>query len=229
MRRTSLLSTTVGRKFLIALTGLALFAFLLLHLAGNLLVFLGPAAFNNYSHFLISLPVTVPLEIGLALIFILHIYLTVSLWWQARQARPVKYHKKAWARGASRKSVASSTMIYTGSITLLFVLLHLKQFKYGTEYAIAQNGVPMRDLYRLEMVNFHTPWIAALYVVCMAILGFHLWHGFWSATQSLGAEAPDLSRGLLTASKWLAVIVAGGFLIIPLILFLTGATHGVQP
>src|SRR5687767_8626720 len=90
-------SSSVGTKLLIGLTGLALFFYLILHLAGNALVFAGPEIFNEYSHALISNPLIVPIEIGLAAIFLLHIYKTVRMWIANQQARPVKYGAKAWA------------------------------------------------------------------------------------------------------------------------------------
>ena len=95
-------SSSVGTKLLIGLTGLALFAYLLLHLAGNLLVFAGQETFNEYSHRLISNPLVVPIEIGLLLIFLLHIYKTVRMWIGNQAARPVAYQKKAWAGHTSR-------------------------------------------------------------------------------------------------------------------------------
>jgi succinate dehydrogenase / fumarate reductase cytochrome b subunit len=227
MRRTSLLSTTVGRKFLIGLTGLLLFAFLVLHLIGNLLFFFGPVAFNTYSYILTATPLVTAFEFGLALVFLLHIYLTVTMWWEARQARPVKYHKKQGAGGKSRKSLSSATMICTGPIVFAFAVIHLRQFKYGPHIPTVVYGRGMRDLYQLEMMTFHNPWIVAFYVLSMVVIGFHLWHGFWSATQSLGTEDPGLSRALYVTGQWVSVILAGMFLFIPLAVYVMSASYGV--
>ncbi|HEX4568171.1 MAG TPA: hypothetical protein VH138_16160, partial [Vicinamibacterales bacterium] len=127
-------SSSVGTKLLIGATGLLLFAYLLLHLAGNLLVFAGQNTFNEYAHMLISNPLTAPVEIGLLLIFLLHVYKTVMMWFANQRARPVRYEKKSWAGYTSRKSIGSTTMIWTGLVTLLFVGVHLAQMKYGAEY-----------------------------------------------------------------------------------------------
>src|SRR5687768_2020375 len=127
-------SSSVGTKLLLGLTGLALFAYLILHLIGNALVFAGADVFNQYSHTLISNPLIIPIEIGLLLIFILHIYKAVRMWMANRAARPVAYAKKERAGHTSRKSLSSSTMIASGLVTLLFVLIHVKQFKYGRWY-----------------------------------------------------------------------------------------------
>jgi succinate dehydrogenase / fumarate reductase cytochrome b subunit len=212
-------SSSVGTKVLVALTGLALFLYLVLHLAGNLLVFAGPATFNEYSHKLISNPLVVPVEIGLLAIFLVHVYKTVKMWIQNQRARPVGYEMNRWAGHTSRKSVGSATMIWTGLITFFFVLLHLKQFKYGTYYQAT--GSELRDLYRLEIELFQQPGTVAIYVVCMALIGFHLRHGVSSALQSLGVDHPRLTPRLLVAGVVTAIVIAGGFAAIPLWVYFT--------
>ena len=139
-------TSSVGTKLLIGLTGLALFGYLILHLAGQRLIFLGQETFNEYSHTLISNPLIVPIEIGLLLVFLLHVYKAVTMWIANQAARPVGYEKKAWAGHTSRKSLSSSTMIVTGLIVLLFVLVHVKQFKFGTYYAAAGDAGGPRPL-----------------------------------------------------------------------------------
>jgi succinate dehydrogenase / fumarate reductase cytochrome b subunit len=212
-------SSSVGTKLLIGLTGLALFAYLIVHLAGNLLIFAGQDTFNEYSHTLISNPLVIPVEIGLLLIFILHIYKTVRMWMGNQAARPVGYTKKEWAGYKSRKSLASSTMIYTGLIILVFVVIHLQQFKFGAMYQIGDP--PIRDLYRTEVEVFSAPlWVIA-YVVCVLLVGLHLRHGISSALQSLGIDHPVYTRRLTMWGTVLAIVIGGGFAIIPLWVFLT--------
>jgi succinate dehydrogenase / fumarate reductase cytochrome b subunit len=121
-------SSSVGTKLLLGLTGLALFVYMVLHLAGNALIFLGAETFNDYSHQLISNPLIVPIEIGLLLVFLLHIYKAVTMWMRNKAARPVGYQKKELAGHTSRKSLASSTMIASGLLILIFVIVHVKQF-----------------------------------------------------------------------------------------------------
>jgi succinate dehydrogenase / fumarate reductase cytochrome b subunit len=212
-------SSSVGTKLLIALTGLLLFAYLLLHLAGNLLVFAGRDTFNGYSHALISNPLVVPVEIGLIGVFLLHVYKTVGMWLRNRAARPVGYEKRTWAGHTSRKSMASTTMIWTGLITLLFVGVHLQQFKFGAWYEAGDP--PIRDLYRTEAEVFASPvWVGA-YVVCMVLIGLHLRHGIASAFQSLGADHAIYTKRIVAAGTIVAVVIAAGFAVIPVWVYLT--------
>jgi succinate dehydrogenase / fumarate reductase cytochrome b subunit len=207
-------SSSVGTKMLIGATGLLLFAYLLLHLAGNLLIFAGQDTFNEYSHTLISNPLTVPVEIGLALVFALHIYKTIVMWLANRRARGIGYEKKAWAGRTSRKSLASTTMIWTGLVTLVFVGIHLAQMKYGAWYEIGDPTI--RDLYRTELEVFASPLWVAVYVVCTILIGFHLRHGISSAFQSLGADHPVYTRHIVVIGTILAIVIGGGFAIIPI-------------
>jgi succinate dehydrogenase / fumarate reductase, cytochrome b subunit len=215
----SVLSSSVGTKLLIALTGIALVLYLILHLAGNLLVFLGPEAFNGYSHRLLSNPLIIPVEIGLLAIFVVHIFKTVKMYVDNRRARPNGYEMKRMAGHTSRKSIASTTMIWTGLITLAFVVIHLKQFKFGELYEVGETGV--RDLYRLELEIFGNPATVALYVVAMLLIGFHLRHGISSSLQSLGVDDPSQTRRFLAFGTILAVVIAGGLGVIPVVVYLT--------
>lgn len=222
----SYFNTSIGTKVLIGATGLLLFAYLILHLLGNVLVFLGPETFNGYSHLLISNPLLVPVEIGLGAIFFLHIYKTLTNYIANWRARPVKYHRTAWTGRPSRKSLASSTMIFSGLTVLAFVLIHLVQFKYGPGYLVAQ-GQPeagVRDLYRLEVEVFGNVLNVVFYAFCMVVIGSHLWHGIASAFASLGADHPRLTPLLLRGGKVLATVIAVGFMVIPFWVFFFART-----
>jgi succinate dehydrogenase / fumarate reductase cytochrome b subunit len=213
-------TSSVGTKLLIGLTGLALFAYLVLHLAGNALIFLGRDTFNNYSHQLVSNPLIVPIEIGLLLVFLIHIYKAVTNWVANQAARPVRYARKARADHTSRKSLSSSTMIVTGLITVLFVLVHVKQFKFGTFYPAAGDAA-VRDLYRTELEVFHQPLWVAFYTICTLLVAMHLRHGISSAFQSLGLEHPVYTKHIVTWGIVLAIVVAGGLAVIPVLVYLT--------
>jgi succinate dehydrogenase / fumarate reductase, cytochrome b subunit len=213
-------SSSIGTKLLIGLTGLALFAYLILHLAGNALVFAGPEIFNEYSHRLISNPLIIPIEIGLLLIFLLHIYQTAAMWLRNKEARPIGYHDKRPARHTSRKSVASSTMIVSGLITLLFVIVHVKQFKFGAFYQVAGNSA-IRDLYRTEIEVFTHPAWVGFYVICTLIVGLHLRHGIASAFQSIGLDHPVYTRRLTVLGIVFAIIIGGGLAAIPVLVYLS--------
>jgi succinate dehydrogenase / fumarate reductase, cytochrome b subunit len=221
--RQSFFSSSIGSKYLIALSGLSLVGFLILHLAGNLLVLVSPDAFNGYSDKLIRNPLLVPAELGLLALFLLHVFKAVQLWLGSRDARPEGYAVRKWAGHTSRKSVASSTMILTGTFLFVFVLLHLVTFKYGPHYASA--GHPgHRDLYRLVIEVFSKPAYVIFYVVSMVIIGFHLWHGASSAFQSLGIDQGGIAPKIRAAGWGLAVLITGGFLIVPVwVFFFAGA------
>lgn len=212
-------SSSVGTKLLIGATGLLLFLYLVLHLAGNLMVFGGQELFNHYAHALISNPLVVPVEIGLLLVFLIHIFKTVTMWTKNRAARPVAYEQKSWAGYTSRKSVASTTMIWSGVATLAFVIVHVAQIKYGPWYEIGDP--PVRDLYRTEVAVFSSPLWVTVYVACMVLIGFHLRHGISSGFQSLGADHPVYTKRLVIFGTVLAILIGGGFAAIPLWIYFT--------
>ena len=215
-------SSSIGSKFLIALTGLFLIVFLAAHLAGNLLFIAGPDAFNEYSHKLVSNPLVYVAELGLLAVFVLHIFKTVGMLAGSYAARPQRYAKKKWAKSKSdrsRKSVSSATMILTGTITLLFVVTHLLTFKFGAYY---ETPAGIRDLYRLQLAVFSNPGYVAFYVVAMGVIVFHLWHGASSAMQSFGVNSPTWSPRLQWIGRGLAVLIGLGFAILPVYTFVMG-------
>jgi succinate dehydrogenase / fumarate reductase, cytochrome b subunit len=211
-------SSSVAEKLLIALTGLALILYLVVHLIGNTLIFLGPRTFNGYAHMLVSSPLVVPVELGLAAIFVIHVWKTVAMWWRNRGARPDPYYRKRWAGDPSRKSLASTTMIYTGALTAVFVVLHVRAFKYGPAAEIGGQ----RDLFGLLVGFFQNRLNVVFYEVCLVLVGLHLWHGFSSAFESLGGDEPRFTPKVLLFGKVLAVLLAGGFVVIPLWAFFVG-------
>ena len=219
--RTGAFSSSVGTKLLIGITGLALFLYLVIHIGGNLLVFLGPETFNRYAYVLeVGNPLLPVIEIGLLLVFLVHIYKAVTMYLANRQARPVAYAQKKYAGGPSRKSLASSTMIVSGLWLLAFLIIHVKAFRFSPEYEWPAGG---RDLYRQEMEVFVNPLMVGFYVLSMIVVGSHLWHGIASAFQSLGADNPKWTPRLLAAGKVVAALMAAGFIVIALWAHLAGA------
>jgi len=219
MRPLQAASSSVGSKILIALTGLALAIFLIGHLAGNLLFLIGPDAFNHYGHTLTSNPLVYVAEAGLIGVFLLHIVKTVAGVLANRAARPERYAKRAWAKtknSVSRKSWSSTTMIVTGTITLLFVVTHLMTFKFGTVYTTPEG---IRDIYRLQVEIFSSPVYVTFYLVAMFIIFSHLWHGLSSAAQSMGVDHPAWTPRILVVGRLLSAAIAGGFFIIPIFTF----------
>jgi succinate dehydrogenase / fumarate reductase, cytochrome b subunit len=213
-------SSTVGTKVLIGLTGLLFFGFLITHLAANLLVLFDREAFNAYSHKLVSNPLIYVAELGLVVIFVVHAWKAVAITIKNKQARPAGYATKKWAGGKSRKTLSSTSMIVTGLTILLFIVIHLKHFKFGTHYTEAGTGY--RDLAQLVLETFVSPIWVAWYVLVMVLIGMHLRHGISSAFQSLGLEHPRYSGFVRAAGVVLAILMAGGFALIPIYIFITG-------
>jgi len=220
--RVRVFSSSVGMKILIGVTGLALFLYLVIHIIGNLVVFLGPAAFNKYAFTLESNPVLPIIELLLLSVFVIHIYKTVRMFLGNQSTRPVAYVQKKSAGRPSRKTFASSTMIVSGLWLLAFLLVHVKAFHdgWGHQYEWPAGG---RDLYRQEMETFTNPLMVGFYVLSMLVVGSHLWHGVSSGVQSLGAAHPRWTPRVLLFGKTMAVLIAGGFIVIALWAHFAGA------
>jgi succinate dehydrogenase / fumarate reductase, cytochrome b subunit len=217
--RRSVLGSLITTKLIIGATGILLFAYLILHIAGNAIVVFGPDTFNSYAHALISNPLVIPVEIGLLVVFLIHLFKAIQMTFQNQRARPTKYANKQWAGGTSQKSAASSSMILSGLALLVFVPIHVMTFKYGAYY---DYGGGVRDLYRLEVEHFRSPIAVGLYILAMILVGLHLWHGVPSSFQSLGLDGPRLTPFIRKTGKISAIVIAGGFIVITLWVFLIG-------
>lgn len=209
-----LLFSSIGRKMMMALTGLALIGFLVTHLAGNLLLFRGRDTFNHYSHALITNPLIYGAELILLALFVWHLLQGILLTFRNREARPVPYERTGNAGHTSRRSFSSGLMIFSGLVVLAFVPMHILHFKYGAHYAAPEAGV--RDIHRLVIESFHDQFQVAWYMLAMAVIGFHLWHGFGSAFETLGVR---YRRLLSWGCKALAVAIAVGFGMIPVMVY----------
>ena len=217
--RSAVFSSSVGTKILIGITGVALVLYLLIHIAGNMMVFFGPAAFNKYAYTLEGNPLLPIIEIGLLLVFLIHIFKTVRMFLGNQSRRPVRYAQKKYAGPPSRKTFASSTMIVSGLWLLAFLIIHVKTFRFSPEVEWPAGG---RDLYLLEMQAFTNPLMVGFYIISMVVVGSHLWHGVSSAFQSLGVDKPAWTRFILPAGKIIAVLIAGGFIVIAVWAHLNG-------
>ena len=169
-------TSSIAKKLGMALTGMVLYGFLVGHLAGNTLLLRddGGLAFDAYSEFLVTHPLIVPVELFLLAIFFLHLYLAVRVSIENWRARPAGYQR---VQSLGKRSWASSTMIYSGMLILDFLVLHILTFKYGDR----GDGT----LYDLVEATFQKPGYLAWYIFSMVVLGFHLWHAFQSAFQTL--------------------------------------------
>jgi succinate dehydrogenase / fumarate reductase cytochrome b subunit len=217
------LQSQVGRKLLTGITGIGLIIFLIGHLAGNLTLFGDAQAFNEYTFGLESLGwLLYTVEFILLVGFVLHAYVGVSIWWNRRKNRPqgyAEYHSKG---GPSHLTWSSRTMIFTGIVLLIFLVIHLDSFKFGETETIMLNGEQARDLKALVIEKFQSPWYAFGYTFVMVLLGFHLGHGFWSAFTSLTMRHNKFSGFIYTVGIVFALLLAVGFIFIPLYIYFTG-------
>lgn len=212
------LGSTVGKKYIMGITGLIWAGFVLSHMAGNLLIFISHDAYNAYGHAITSGNIIYIAETVLILALISHVYMAVTLTIANKSARETKY--AVAASGQKRVSLASRTMAAQGSLILAFVILHLITFKFGNAYPTTVNGVEMRDLAKLMVEVFQSPAYVAWYLVCLLLLGFHLSHGVGSSFQSLGLMEGTYRNLWRKLSIGYAVIVAAGFISQPLYIFL---------
>lgn len=214
--------SSIGRKHLIALTGLALCGFLVGHLVGNFLLMVGPDAFNMYGHQLASLGAALyVIEAILAFAFLLHLGLAIKITMENRAARGnQKYHMKV--RTGRGTTIMSQTMPYTGLVLLVFVILHLINLKFGTHYDASVGETQVRDLYRLTMEFFTSPLNVVWYCFAMLCAAFHTAHGFASAIQTFGLNHPRYFSKVRFISYLYAIVVGGGFAFISIWAHLKG-------
>ena len=209
--------STIGKKIIMALSGLFLILYLIVHLAANLTILTGnPEIINKYAHTLESFGWLLYLvEAVLVAGFLIHIVSGTVVWWENRKARPESYDKHRSKGSPSRQTISSRTMIYTGAIIFIFVIFHVRSFKYGDIPETVIDGIMMKDFYSVVIAAFKDTWTVIWYISIMVFLGFHLRHAFWSAFQSLGAMNPRLTPVVYSIGVILAIILAVGFLFIP--------------
>jgi succinate dehydrogenase / fumarate reductase cytochrome b subunit len=221
-------SSSIGKKTRMAITGLGLCAFLVVHLSGNLLLYKpdGGEAYNAYATMLHSgemETLIVVAEIGLLVMFVLHLYLSLKTTWENTQARPVEYAMKQTKQESSMFAApANSVMMVTGIAILLFTILHLADFRFKVRppkdgwVATAKAG-HHQAITRTDAINLmKDPLTAGVYIVGSLLLGYHLAHGFYSAFHTLGASHPQYSPKLLTVSIVFATIIGLGFASFPI-------------
>ena len=204
-----LFGTTIGKKILMAVSGLALFGFLVTHLAGNLLVFAGPEAINAYSHALWSRPGLLwAARSGLLVFLLIHVITTIQLYQINKAARGRDYAVKE----NPATTYAARTMILGGPLLFLYIVYHLLHFTFGSAHPDFIHGDPYHNV----MVAFQNPLVTGVYVLAMLILGMHLRHGLWSFMQTLGLNHPSYNDLREKFAFWATVIMIGGYLSIPL-------------
>ena len=210
--------STIALKLLMAVSGLVFIAYVLLHMYGNLKAFAGHDAYNEYAHHLRTIGEPMLPESGLlwvlrvvlVLALVVHVYAAVALWRRAGKARTQRYQVKR-----NRGSSFSSRWMRWGGVTLLlFVIWHLLNFTVGK---VNVTGGATNDPFNLLVDSFGVWWLTLIYLVAMLALALHLHHGTWSAAQTLGLTGTASARRRAKAAGWvLAVVIAGGFSLVPL-------------
>ncbi|HLV21897.1 MAG TPA: succinate dehydrogenase cytochrome b subunit [Polyangiaceae bacterium] len=212
----SLYQTSLGRKGVMALSGLVLFGFTIGHMLGNLQVFAGREVMNGYAETLASMPVLLwTVRLALVVALVAHIASAVSVYQQSARARPVRYKR----HDHRATSYAALTMWLSGPLILLFVVYHLAHFTWPGiamgAYEHSGKGVGA-DVYANVINGFSIPWVVAIYVAAQVALGFHLYHGTWSLLQTLGINHPRYNERRRQVARALGLFVVAGNIVIPL-------------
>lgn len=206
---TGIVKTSIARKFVMAFTGFFLIVFLLTHLSINLLTLSSdPEAFNEASHFMATNPLIQVMQYVLAAGFLIHIIMGIKLTKQNSDARPVKYVKN---NAAANSGFASRSMIVTGLLVLVFIVLHLKDYFWVLKFG---DMTPYSSDYDLVVGLFGSPLYTVIYVAAFVLLGIHLSHGFQSAFQSLGANHPQYTPFVKGFGTWYSILVPAGFALV---------------
>ncbi len=208
-------NSSIGKKWIVALTGLVLVAYVFGHLAGNLQVFLGANQLNSYAALLHSTgPLLWIVRVFLLAAFVIHIVATIQLAVQNRMARPAKYVVKKH----KRSTLASRTMALSGLTVLSFVIYHLLHFtvrKIPPDFAYYVDELGRHDTYRMVIEGFQNYWATSFYILGVGLLCLHLSHGFGSLLQTFGITNKSVMRTLVVGARILAVAVFLGYISIP--------------
>jgi succinate dehydrogenase / fumarate reductase cytochrome b subunit len=203
--------SSIGRKVVMAVTGVILVGFVIAHLLGNLQVYLGPEAMNNYAVWLRQVLHGTGLWIARAVLLvavILHIWSAASLTLSSRRARPIGYREQKWRES----TYASRTMRWGGVIILLFVIYHILHMTTGTVHQSFIEG----DVYHNFVAGFRVVPVSLFYIFAMLALGLHLRHGVWSMFQTLGVSHPRSIRAAHVLAWIVAIVIVVGNISFPL-------------
>jgi len=207
--------SSLGKKYIMAITGFLLFLFVIVHMLGNLQVYLGPEPMNAYAALLKARPGLLwTARAGLLLLAILHIASAVQLAAENRAARPETYEE-----GKPIASFASRTILVSGLIIFAFVIYHLMHFTFGVtnpEFMRLEDLNAQHDVYRMVVLGFSNPWVSAFYLISMGLLCLHLSHGLSSMFQSLGIRSRSNLRAVTLFARAAALVVFIGNCSIPI-------------
>lgn len=207
--------SSIGRKYIVGVTGILLVLFVIAHMIGNLQVFLGPKAINDYAAFLKSIPGPLWIaRIGLIGAFVLHLSFALKLKWESMQARPQPYSADATVKA----TVNSRIMALSGSLILLYVVGHLLHFTFGLilpEYFNFHDSEGRHDVYAMIIKGFQVPAVSIVYIVAMLLLWSHLSHGISSVVQTLGFRSGRNAKVVDMVGPILSTILVVGYISIP--------------
>jgi succinate dehydrogenase / fumarate reductase cytochrome b subunit len=208
--------SSVGRKLIVAVSGVILILFVIGHLLGNLQIFLGPDWINGYAEHLRDLgPLLWAIRVFLLLTVVVHIYYTIRLAIENRRARPLRYRRKEIVKA----TLASRTMVMSGLIVLAFIVFHLLQFTFRTTdprfATLARDPLGHYDVYSMMVLGFSSPLVSGFYILAMFLLALHLSHGSSSFFQSLGLNNQQLTPRLALAGRVFAWLLFFGYSSIP--------------
>ncbi|MBI5247477.1 MAG: succinate dehydrogenase cytochrome b subunit [Elusimicrobia bacterium] len=206
------LDSSIGKKFMVAAAGLLLVGFLVTHLAGNLFLYVGDGAFNHYAEALEHNPLLPLAEGGLIFLFLVHILLSARATYLNRKARPVAYESY---KGKGARTPGSRTMALTGSLILLFIIIHVATFKFDVGGLKGQTPGTEESLYAHVITWFSNPLYAAFYILAVGGVGLHLSHGVQSAMQTFGVNHPRYTPLIRKAGLALAGLIFLGFVSFP--------------
>jgi succinate dehydrogenase / fumarate reductase cytochrome b subunit len=204
----------IGKKLVMVVTGVILVMYIFGHLAGNLQIYLGPERLNGYAEFLHSHTALLwTARVVMLAAVLLHIWSSFLLWLEKRRARPIGYVKK----DNVPSSYASRTMMWSGPILAAFVLFHILHLTTGS-LGLGFEAPTHEQFFAYQNVvaGFQHPAVALAYIVAIVLLSMHLYHGLWSMFQSIGISHPRYTPILKRAAHTLAVLVAAGYISIPL-------------
>ncbi len=214
------INSSIGKKFMMAVTGSFLLIFLIVHLIGNITLFFGPGAFNTYVSTLdVVKPLIRVIEVVLLGAFVLHIFNGLRLWLENKRARGITYK----VNGSKENStIFSRTMAVTGSIILIFLVSHLATFFWRFNVHDPMGLATNHQYYDVVVYFFNIWWYSILYVVAMIFLGYHLNHGFQSAFQTFGWNHKRYFPMIEKIGMIYAIIMALGFASMPIYFLLGG-------
>ena len=214
MNRLRLLwDSSVGKKVIMAATGLIWVAYLVTHVLANLLVFQGPEKINAYSAFLHGTGGALwAARVVLIVALVLHVVAAAQLAGRRLDARPVDY---AGGRKSHTSTVAARTIRWGGALILLFLVYHILHFTVGSAHPAFVEGNPYQNV----AAAFRDPLVVGLYLVAMAVVGLHLYHGVWSSGRSLGMSPPSPRPFRRSLALALALLIWFGFSVIPIAVY----------